>query len=351
MTHNNNIHIGNNILSVLKNIEIVQMASSIVIVTDDNVEKHWLTPVQTILSNKKIITICIKHGEANKTIKTLEFIWKKMLKGGVDRSSVVVTLGGGVVGDIGGFAAATFMRGIPVVHIPTTLLAQVDAGVGGKTAIDFCGIKNSIGVFHQPSAVVIDVQMLSTLPHRQLVSGFAEIIKHAIIADKDFFILLSKKKISEIKNNEWMHIISKSIEIKTNIVEQDENEKNGIRKQLNFGHTIGHAVEALSLKTNHPLLHGEAVAIGMMAEARMSRLAGLLSKKEEELIISVLWHLENLKHISGISFSQIHHIIKTDKKNKKEILLWSLPIAIGKVQSDLILTGEVVKKGILSITE
>jgi 3-dehydroquinate synthase len=274
-----------------------------------------------------------------------------MLKGGVDRSSVVVTLGGGVVGDIGGFAAATFMRGIPVVHIPTTLLAQVDAGVGGKTAIDFCGIKNSIGVFHQPSAVVIDVQMLSTLPHRQLVSGFAEIIKHAIIADKDFFILLSKKKISEIKNNEWMHIISKSIEIKTNIVEQDENEKNGIRKQLNFGHTIGHAVEALSLKTNHPLLHGEAVAIGMMAEARMSRLAGLLSKKEEELIISVLWHLENLKHISGISFSQIHHIIKTDKKNKKEILLWSLPIAIGKVQSDLILTGEVVKKGILSITE
>lgn len=345
------VYIGENILLELKNNEAVQSASSLVVITDTNVSLHWLPHLAESIANKKVITIRIEEGEKNKTINTLQTIWKKMIQEGVDRSSVVITLGGGVVCDIGGFAAGTFMRGIPVIHVPTTLLAQVDASVGGKTAIDFCGIKNSIGMFYNPSAVIIDVQTLTTLPHRQLVSGFAEIMKHAIIADREYFISLSKKKIREINGNEWVDIISKSIEIKKYIVEQDENERNGIRKQLNFGHTVGHAVEALSLKTKNPLLHGEAVAIGMVAEGKMAHLAGLLPSKDLEEIETSLIAVGLPTHVSDMSFSQIRKIIVTDKKNKNGNILWSLPLSIGKVGSDILLPSEVIKKGILSITE
>lgn len=343
------IHIGSGILPLLKSDKTVQSASSIVIITDSNVARHWLEPIIKVLSGKKIITICINPGEMFKTIDTLKIIWKKILEGRVDRSSVVITLGGGVMCDIGGFAAGTYMRGIPVVHIPTTLLAQIDASVGGKTAIDFCDIKNSIGVFHQPSTVIIDIQMLQTLPHRQIVSGFAEIVKHAVIADQSLFDFLLKKKVDEISNEEWIEIIRRSINVKKRIVEQDETEKNGVRKQLNFGHTVGHAIESLSLKTLNPLLHGEAVAIGMVAETRMSRHAGLISQEDEEVIISAITQWGLPTDISVISASQIQRIIRTDKKNKEGIILWSLPMDIGKVKSDIFLSPEIIKKGILSI--
>jgi len=343
------IHIGSGILSLLKENKFVQTASLIVIITDKNVAKYWLLSLKKIVSDKKVITIIINPGESNKTIQTLETIWKKMLKQGADRSSVVITLGGGVICDVGGFAAATFMRGIPVIHIPTSLLAQVDASIGGKTAIDFCDIKNSIGIFYQPSCVIIDVQTLCTLPRRQIISGFAEIVKHAIIADRSLLDFLLNKKMSEIKDEEWQKIIHTSVDIKKRIVEQDEQEKNGIRKQLNFGHTIGHAVESLSLKTKSPLLHGEAIAIGMMAETRMSCLAGKIPEEEEKMIGFLLKKSGLPTDVAHISSEKIIKLIQTDKKNMDGKILWSLPFRIGDVKSDCILRPEIIKKGILSI--
>jgi 3-dehydroquinate synthase len=345
------IFIGEDILSMLKELEQVQSASSLVLITDVNVAKHWLSSIENKLSNKRIVTICISPGEKNKTIHTLEMLWKKMILGGVDRSSIVITIGGGVVSDIGGFAASTYMRGIPVIHIPTTLLAQVDASIGGKTAIDFCEVKNSIGTFHQPSTVIIDVKTLATLPSEQLVSGFAEVVKHGIIADRDFFIFLSKKKIREIKSSEWTQIIAKSLEIKKIIVEQDEEERNGIRKQLNVGHTVGHAVEALSMKSKQFLLHGEAVAIGIAAEAHMSRIAGFLSQADEELIISSLLQWELPIKVKKTSSVEIIKKIRSDKKNNSGTILWTLPIAVGKVKTDIQLDEDVIREGILSIIQ
>jgi len=337
------IHVGNKILSILKKNEMLQSASTVVVITDKNVARHWQVPL------KKTITIIIEPGEKHKTIQTLQFIWERMLREGADRSSVVVTLGGGVVCDIGGFAAGTFMRGIPVIHVPTTLLAQVDASVGGKTAIDFCGIKNSIGVFHQPSEVIIDIQTLKTLPSRQIVSGLAEIIKHAVIADKRQFDVLSKRNLNKMKDEEWVEIITKSIDIKKRIVMRDETEKNGVRKKLNFGHTVGHTVEALSLKTNNSLLHGEAVALGMIAETRMSRLAGNISEEEETEISSLIRKSGLPTSIVNMSPRRISELIHADKKNRGGKILWSLPFRIGNVKSDCILSPEIIKAGILSI--
>ncbi|MFH0772976.1 MAG: 3-dehydroquinate synthase [bacterium] len=336
-------HIGKGIMSILKSNKTVQSASSIVVITDKNVAMHWQVPL------KKTITIIIEPGEENKTIQTLEHIWKRMLEAGVDRSSVVVTLGGGVVCDIGGLAAGTFMRGIPVIHIPTTLLAQVDASVGGKTAIDFCGIKNSIGIFHPSATTIIDVLTLKTLPHKQIVSGFAEIIKHAVIADRALFDVLLKIKIGGISDKEWIGIITQSIHIKKKIVEQDETEKNGIRKRLNFGHTVGHAIEALSIEAKNPLLHGEAIALGMVAETRMSRLAGHISEEDEKMINSLLLKSGLPVSIANISNEKIIKLMRSDKKNRGGKILWSLPFRIGNVKSDCILNPDIINKGILSI--
>lgn len=344
-----NIIIGSNVIPLINKNRIVCAASSVVIITDDHVANHWLQPILEILKRKIVTVIIIRSGENNKTLVTLKMIWNKMLKGRADRSSVVVTLGGGVVCDIGGFAAATFMRGLPVIHIPTTLLAQVDAGVGGKTAINFGRIKNCIGVFHQPTAVIIDVQTLKTLPHRQLVSGISEIIKHAIIADSGLLKLLLDIDLNEINEQDLIQIIKQSIGIKTSIVKKDEKENNGIRKQLNFGHTVGHAVESLSLKTNNELLHGEAVAIGMIAETHMSFLSDCISKKEEDVIKSVISHVKLPSSLRGMSVSAITEIIKKDKKNNSGKILWSLPLTIGKVKTDMVLTDEIIRKGILSI--
>ena len=343
------VYVGSSILAKVKDIPVVKAASSLVIVTDTVVAKLWLESLKKELTPQKICVIRIQPGEKNKTLSTLSIIWEKMLKNNVDRSSVIVTLGGGVVCDMGGFAAGTFMRGIPVIHIPTTLLAQVDAGVGGKTAIDFCGAKNNIGVFHQPHAVIIDVQMLQTLPQRQIVSGFAEVIKHAIIADTKLFEKLIKINIETISNKEWVNIITQSIKVKKRIVELDEMEKNGMRKLLNFGHTIGHAIESLSLKTESPLLHGEAVSIGMVAETKMSRLAGLISVQEEENIVSLILKYNLPTFITGISPSDILSMMCVDKKNKKGKILWVLPTKIGNAKSDIFLSKEIIKKGILAI--
>ncbi|MEI6327182.1 MAG: 3-dehydroquinate synthase [Candidatus Roizmanbacteria bacterium] len=343
------IHIGSGTMAHVRHIPVVRDALSVCIITDDVVASHWLAALQKSLANQKGVVISIPSGEQNKTIRTLMTIWRKMLKAGIDRSSVIITLGGGVVSDIGGFAAATYMRGIPVVHIPTTLLAQVDASIGGKTAIDFNGVKNSVGVFYPPSAVIIDVQTLHTLPARERISGWAEIIKHAVIADKKWFADIDGGSLQTIDDGTLIEIITRSLRIKKDVVERDEEEKLGIRKQLNFGHTVGHAIESLSMRSKSPLLHGEAVAIGMVAETRMSRDMGMISTSEEESIVSLIRSAGLPTRCALGNLSQILSLMEKDKKNVKKVPHFSLPISIGSVESDKIVEPNIIKASLLSV--
>ena len=216
--------------------------------------------------------LIVPAGEAHKSMQTLESIWTQMLTHRLDRKSLVINVGGGVIGDMGGFAASTYMRGIPFIQIPTTLLSMVDASVGGKTAIDVGGVKNSVGAFQQPRAVIIDTAHLHTLPIRERNAGFAEIIKHGLITDQSHLARVYASIQSTNTDEVELHaIIRESVLIKKSVVESDPTEM-GRRKILNFGHTIGHAVEALSHEMSgmSPLLHGEAIAIGMVAEFELS---------------------------------------------------------------------------------
>ncbi len=285
------ICIGNNIgdrieMIITKN----NCASRYVVVTDSNVSalhgERFLTTLKSM--GLTVDMIEIPEGEASKNINTVLDIAKKLIKMGIDRKAALIALGGGVVGDIVGFVAAIYMRGIPYYQIPTTLLAQVDSSIGGKTAIDLPEGKNLLGTFYQPKEVFIDLSFLDTLPSREFKNGMAEIIKYGIIDDTELFSLLESeaKAIMDRDMAILSSIIGKSCRIKKNIIEIDEKET-GLRRILNFGHTIGHAIEAQS---DYSISHGDGVSIGMIAAARIS---------------------EKLKHLSGQDREKIENLITT----------------------------------------
>ena len=244
--------------------------SKIAILTDENTYTHCLPLlIQNISSLKKANIIQISSGEKNKNLKTCNYIWTKLLKFNFDKNSLLVNLGGGMICDIGGFCASTFKRGVDFVNIPTTLLAQVDASVGGKTAINHPLGKNMIGAFHQPVKVITDMGLLRSLSKRQINEGLAEIIKHSLLSGDKFFewLYANFHNLIEIKDEELEETVYRSIEIKASIVEQDEREQ-GIRKILNLGHTYGHAIELYGGYSEFS--HGEAVAIGMIMALNLS---------------------------------------------------------------------------------
>ncbi len=342
------IIIGKNLLSTIDQLFDFSKFSKIAILTDENIPVSLIEKIENSLK-KKIIRIIISPGESQKNIETVKKIWETMFKNNFDRSSLLINLGGGVVCDVGGFAAATFMRGIEFLNIPTTLLAQVDASVGGKTGIDFQGIKNGIGVFKDPIGVVIDVDTLKTLPKRELTAAFGEIIKHGVISGQQYFDLVTLKKPGEFSQKELIKIIKQSIKIKSNIVKRDPKEKD-LRKVLNFGHTIGHAVESLSWKTNEPLLHGEAVAIGMVAENNLasSNLRGCTAK-DFLLIKKAIINAGLPSTITNIKTEDVVKMILTDKKNSHGTINWSLPKKIGEVLINVKAQEDLVIKAIESI--
>jgi len=341
------IIIGNNLLSKINQLFDFDRFSTVAVLTDTNVAKHWLLTVKRSLK-QKISEIIIKQGEKEKNIKTVRKIWGKMFENGLDRQSLLINLGGGVICDMGGFAASTFMRGIDFINIPTTLLAQVDASVGGKNGIDFQGIKNSIGIFENPMGVVIDVSTLKTLPKRELVSAFGEIIKHGVISGRKYFDLVTSKIPEEFSQEELIRIVKQSVEIKSNIVKEDP-EENNLRKVLNFGHTIGHAIESLSWKTNKPLLHGEAVAVGIIAESKLSNLLGMLSKKDFLTIEKTICQTGLPTRIENLSINDILRIMAFDKKNTNKKILWSLPERVGRVDINVEVPDDLVIKAIKCI--
>ena len=322
------ILIGTNLLETLSQHIHLEKYYRLFVITDENVAPHFLEKVTKSLP-ETTPTLILPSGEKTKTIDTLQKIWMAMKESKLDRKSLVINLGGGVIGDMGGFAAATYMRGVSFLQIPTTLLSQIDASVGGKTGVDFAGIKNFIGSFIQPIGVIIDVQTLKTLPKREFHSGFAEIIKHGLIADKTYFDKTMSKKPNEFSEEELIELITRSCEIKKEIVEQDEKEM-GIRKLVNFGHTIGHALESVSLESSHPLLHGEAVALGVLAETKIAQLQGMISEQTLEVIKIALENAELPATTKIDDKDKLLQKMQSDKKNIDGKINFTLLVAIGK---------------------
>ena len=288
--------------------------SSIFVCVDENTFEHCLEIIKNHIPSK-INLIIIPPGESHKTLITCQYIWKQLVEKNADRRSLLLNLGGGVVGDMAGFCAGTFMRGIDFVQVPTTLLSQVDASVGGKLGIDFMGFKNMIGAFKDPILVYVHPPFLKTLPHRELISGYAEVIKHSIVYSHSFWQELTSRMVDlDYANADWASIISQAIAIKHKVVSEDPFEK-GIRKILNFGHSIGHAIESERFGSENPLTHGEAIAIGMICESYISFKKSHLSKEklhEIETYIRKFFAKETLENRKAIV-----ERMKGDKKNFK----------------------------------
>lgn len=296
----------------------------IAVVIDENTSVHCLPLLDDVLGSGERIQI--KSGEEHKNLDTCVHIWEELTRFRFDRKSLLVNLGGGVIGDMGGFCAATFKRGIDFINVPTTLLAQVDASVGGKLGIDFQGFKNHIGVFRDPRKVFIDTAFLETLPERELRSGFAEVIKHCLIADSYQWKKISA---SDYTDQLWPEVVRHSIEVKSRIVQEDPYEK-GRRKVLNFGHTIGHAIESYFLvHEGKKLLHGEAIAAGMICETFLSEEYSGLSKKDSGMIREYLLKTYGKTDIRSSQIDAIVELCRQDKKNEKGMINFSLLQEIG----------------------
>lgn len=338
------IFIGNDIVRNIASMFKLGSFSRIAILTDANVAYYWSKRLQKIFG-KDDVMITIPAGEEQKNLATVQNIWATLLQHKFDRKSVLICIGGGVICDIGAFAASTYMRGISFIQVPTTLLAQTDAAIGGKTGVNFGELKNMIGTFAQPMGVVCDTEFLSTLPHREYISGFAEIIKHALIADAKLFRYLSGKELASLSDSELEDVLQKSCGIKCSIVSEDETEK-GKRKMLNFGHTIGHAIEMASYETGKPLLHGEAVAVGMIAEAKLSQLAGFITAKDLAAIEEIIIQAKLPTRVSKKLENKISEKIVSDKKNEKQKIKWVLLKGIGKAVIDVEQPARLIKQAI-----
>ena len=303
--------------------------SKIAVLVDEHTRESCYPLVKDVIPIHSIIEIV--SGEQNKNLNTCVHAWKSLTEEAFDRKALLINLGGGVIGDLGGFCAATYKRGIDFINIPTTLLAAVDANVGGKLGIDFEGFKNHIGLFQDPKAVLVDSRFLKTLPERELRSGFAEVIKHGLIADKDYFEQVGKQG---LKHNNWNAIISHSVEIKRAVVKEDPKES-GLRKVLNFGHTVGHAIETFYLNSKNHLLHGEAIAIGMVCEAYLSKKLLGLNDTELTEISSTILEIYNDLNIHKTDFTSILKLMYQDKKNVNNYLNHSLLYSIGRCGYDI----------------
>jgi 3-dehydroquinate synthase len=312
--------------------------SKIAVLVDSNTKRHCLPLVLEGLDFEMLI-IEIPAGEQHKTVETCQLVWGEMSQLGLDRHSLLICLGGGVTGDLGGFSAAAFLRGIDFIQIPTTLLSMSDSSIGGKVGVDFNFVKNIIGFFQNPKAVFINPVFLKTLPAGEIRSGFAEIFKHALIADAALWSEL--QSVHDLRQVDWKRLLPPSLAVKKRIVEEDPHEK-GIRKALNFGHTVGHAVESFSLKTNRAkgrrinptLLHGEAVALGIVCESWLSwKLAGLPELDLHEITAFVRRFYEPYP-LRTDDFSQLLALMKKDKKNEQGRINFTLLPAIGAAKID-----------------
>ena len=318
--------------------QIFDKTSKVFILTDENVVQFWLPEIEYWLNCKNAVEIVIKAGEQHKNLQTVQRIWKTLMKHHADRNALLINLGGGVVTDLGGFAASTYKRGIKFINIPTTLLAMVDAAIGGKTGIDFGGSKNQIGTFAEVEEVIIDPVFLETLPQREICSGLAEMLKYGFVADSNLL---------NVNLENYQRYIARCGEIKREIVMQDPTEK-GLRKVLNFGHTLGHAIESHCLTTDYPLLHGEAVALGMLGALWLSvRQCGLDEKVLQDFESQLPMLLSEVEiSLSESNIEPILGYLVHDKKNKGEKPQFVLLEAVGKPVWNMEIEPNLVKSSL-----
>ena len=284
------------------------------ILTDENTERFCYPLLSAYPCLKDAVVISIGAGDVHKNLSALSDVWMRLSKEGATRRSVLINLGGGMVTDLGGFAAATFKRGIKCVNIPTTLLAMVDAAVGGKTGINFNGLKNEIGAFAPACSVLIDCGFLKSLDHFNVLSGYAEMLKHGLISDEAHWCRLIRFDMDEIDYTVLQDLVRESISVKEKIVEEDPFEQ-GIRKALNFGHTMGHAFESFALAENRPVLHGYAVAWGMVCELYFSYMK--MGFPKDILYQTVQFIKENYGklHFTCSDYDRLYELMRHDKKN------------------------------------
>lgn len=300
------------------------------IITDDKVGPLYAARVRDAVGTARTTVLTVPSGEASKTRDTWARLTDELLAAGFGRDSLIVALGGGVVGDVAGFVAATYMRGVPYIQVPTTLLAMVDASIGGKTGVDTPAGKNLVGAFHQPLAVVVDPSVLATLPREHLRAGFAEVIKHGAIADEAYLerAVASASDLASLDptSDAMVDLVSRSIEIKADVVRRDERE-GGIRKVLNFGHTIGHAVELLS---GYSMLHGEAIALGMSYESELAERVGVAKPGTAERIRRAVEAAGfDRRRPASMSPDQIVAATYGDKKARAGRVEYALPSRVG----------------------
>lgn len=310
----------------------------ICVVTDSNLSKLYLNEVIEILKDyaKEVITFTFPAGESYKNLDTVYQLYERLIPSGFDRKDLLIALGGGVVGDLTGYAAATYLRGISFIQMPTSLLAMVDSSIGGKTGVDFQAYKNMIGAFHQPKSVYMNLKTLLSLSDAQYYSGFGEIIKHGLIKDKEYYVWL-KEHIDAIKKRDMAVLeetIYRSCQIKREVVEKDPKEL-GERALLNFGHTIGHAVEKLM---DFKLLHGECVAVGMVAAGYLSYKRNHITKEQYEDLVNVIRNFNLPVSVAGIKPEEVLHATFHDKKMDAGKINFILLSGIGKAYIDNTLT-------------
>ncbi len=315
--------------SALRN-EIEKLgASKILIITDSNVSALYLKTVYDVLCGicPTIASVQFVAGEQSKHLQTVQYLYDACVQNELDRKSLIVALGGGVVGDIAGFVAASYMRGIRFVQIPTTLLSQTDSSVGGKVGVDFAGLKNIIGAFKQPALVYINVQTLSTLPAREFSAGMGEVIKYGVIRDAAFLNYLkdNAQKITALEFEAMETVLEKCCRIKADVVEHDETE-NGLRAILNFGHTLGHAIESAK---GFALLHGECVGLGMVCALDIAKKRGYVSEADVQAVVKLLEIYNIPTHVGGLDVQTVAMYMTKDKKMENGVLKFVLPQPMG----------------------
>jgi 3-dehydroquinate synthase len=299
--------------------------------TEETVDELWISKFDDFIKSNGIKKVVIPAGENNKKIESVAKIWKFLSKNGGDRKSLLINIGGGMLTDLAGFAATTFKRGIDFLNVPTTLLSQVDASVGGKTGINFGGFKNEIGTFKEPVAVIINTDFLKTIDRENFISGFAEMIKHGLIYSPGHLAELEKFDLENIDYDHLQEIIRHSVQVKEYFVANDPTEKN-IRKALNFGHTIGHAFESYAWEQNRPIQHGHAVAYGMIAELYLSVKKCNFPQSDFENLTNWLLKLYGKFQICENDFDSLFELMTHDKKNEADRINFTLLSEIGKIE-------------------
>ncbi|NLZ94482.1 MAG: 3-dehydroquinate synthase, partial [Bacteroidales bacterium] len=315
------------------------------ILTDEHTDSKCYPLISSIPAVQKANQVTIPSNDSNKTLENLTHVWSFLTTNGATRHSLLINLGGGMITDLGGFAAATFKRGIAYINIPTTLLGSVDASVGGKTGINFGGYKNEIGAFHSALHVIISAEFLNTLTQKDILSGYAEMIKHALLDSEDIWNKTINFNLQEIDYSLLNELVMESVLIKQRIVEQDPYEKN-IRKALNLGHTIGHAFESFALKNNNPVPHGYAVAWGLIAELYLSHKLCNFPKETLDLVSEFI-----LQHYGTFAFTQkdydtLYQYMIHDKKNVGDTINFTLLSNIGGIEINQTADRAMIEEGL-----